>query len=64
MGCLNHNLTHATSEKPSELPTYPVTVRPSKQAGLTYICLPVTVEHAEILYMCIKQIFYKYKCME
>ena len=30
MGCLNHNLTHATSEKPSELPTYPVTVRPSK----------------------------------
>ena len=31
MGCLNHNLTHTTSEKPRESPTTTtVTVRPSR----------------------------------
>ena len=52
VGCLKHIPTHATSEKPRELPTATLTVRPIiYQAGNTSILPLATIEGAKTLNM-------------
>jgi hypothetical protein len=55
-GCLNHNLTLTTSEKPSVSPTAALTVRPSiYQAGIASFLPLAAVKGAETHYICICQ---------
>jgi hypothetical protein len=61
-GCHNHNLTLATSEKPSVSPTAALTVRPSiYQAVVASLWSLAAVEVAETLYICITKTWCEYE---
>ena len=56
MGCLNHNITPAASEEPSESPTTAITVSPSIYSGWGCILMTtVVIEVTETHNICMKK---------
>ena len=62
MRCLNHNLQHDASKKPSELPTTTtLPLQEQYQAGAAFLWPLATVVGAETLYIYMKLILYEYE---
>jgi hypothetical protein len=64
VGCLNHNLKHDPSEKPSESPTAATVMRCESKlisAWVASLWLLATIAGAETLYLCMKYTCYEYE---
>ena len=59
--CSYHNLQYIASEKPRELPTSTLTVRPSISGWGCILMTTATVEGAETHYICMRKICHEYE---
>ena len=62
MRCLNHNLQHDASKKPSELPTTTtLPLQEQYQARAASLWPLATVAGAKLHYICMKKTWYEYE---